>query len=494
MQTMKSPEQDPIARSPAQWCGLIAGGCVFILMAMMSAPGELSREAWMVAALAVLMFVWWVTEAAPIAVTALLPLIVLPFTGVASLREVGASYMSPVIVLLFAGFILARSIERWGLHERIALFVVDSIGVRPGALIAGFMISAAILSMWISNTATALMMTPIALSVARAASQTDGAASQTDQSPFIAALLLGVAYACSIGGLATPVGSPTNLIAIGYLSDQGLEISFSDWMRMGVPVVLLLLPLSWFVLYRFASVRSDIRARDNELSVRSAIRQARQNLGPVTRPELITFIVFACVAVSWISRSEIQKIPGFGNISDQFIALVGVVAISVLPGFAEKARSAPILDWPSAERIPWGVVLLFGGGLSLAAAANQTGLATFLANYLTAFADLPPLIVTFGVAVMILTLTEFMSNVATVSAMLPVIGALAIATGLDLLLLAAPVAMAASCAFMLPMATGPNAVAYATGELTFARMAKIGVWVNVLSAIVITLVVTGLPG
>lgn len=475
-------------RTPVQLAGLLGGLVLYMALCLSPGPQALSPEGWQVASLAVLMILWWVTEAAPIAVTALLPMIILPFAGVMGLSDVGASYMSPIVILLFAGFILARAIERWHLHERIALFVVDKMGTRPPTLIAGFMLSSALLSMWISNTATALMMTPIALSVAQAASG-DIAGQSKAVSPLMTALLLSVAYACSIGGLATPVGSPTNLIVIGYLADQDIAISFSQWMGIGVPVVVCLLPLAWLVL-SWSARSGAISDTSDDGAVRTVIRAARQKLGPMTGPEKMTLVVFAAVAAAWILRTDMQRLPGFENLNDQIIAIVGVVAMAVLPAFDRKTPSAPILDWANAERIPWGVVLLFGGGLSLAAAVKVSGLATYLAGFLTGLAGLPVFLVILGIALMILTVTEFTSNVATVSAMLPVLGAMAVATGFDLYLLAAPTAMAASCAFMLPMATGPNAVAYASGTLSLGQMARIGLRVNLVAAIVIATVVT----
>lgn len=463
--------------------GLIVGGGAFLAMRLAPSPQALSPEAWVVAALAVLMIVWWVTEAVPIAATALAPLAVLPFFDVLTLREASAQYMSPVIVLLMAGFIIARAIERWGLHERIALFVVDRVGTRPPALIAGFMISAAILSMWISNTATALMMTPIALSVAHAVLGDRALGAQ-----FTTALLLAVAYACSIGGLATPVGSPTNLIVIGYLADQGIDISFSQWMSYGLPVVIILLPLAWLVLTIFGTWRSGANA-PQAAAVKATVREARSALGKISTPELRTLIIFAVVALSWIFRSQLQKIGGVEGLNDQIIAVLGAILLFIVPSGAKEYRSAPLLDWQTAERIPWGVVLLFGGGLSLAAAISASGLATFLAGFFTGLSGMEIVYVVLAVTILVLTLTEFTSNVATVSALLPMIGAMALATEFDLYQLALPLGLAASCAFMLPMATGPNAVAYGSGRVSIARMASIGVWVNIMSALVITGVV-----
>jgi len=470
-----------LARSMMQWIALLFGASIFAGMIVIGPVDGLSREAWVTAALALMMIVWWVSEALPIPVTSLLPLAILPLAGVLPMREASAPYMSPIVVLLMAGFILAKGIERWNLHTRIALGIVSNVGTRPPALIAGFMIAAALLSMWISNTATALMMTPIALSVAAVVASDDGG------DRFRIALLLAVAYACSIGGLATPVGSPTNLIVIGYLAEQERLVSFVDWMRLGLPVVIILVPLAWIVLAHFGGKGVD---EGNAQRVSQAVQLRRQGLGPITPPEARTGIVFCFIALGWIFRTQLQQYSIFANLNDQIIGILGVVAFFILPSGSKGHKGTALLDWKTAEKIPWGVILLFGGGLSLAAAISKSGLAAFMATQFSGLLGIPDIALIFILVAMVLALTEFTSNVATVSALMPMIGALAIAGGIDPFLLAAPVGLAASCAFMLPMATGPNAVAYAAGGVTMKQMAKIGIRINLISAVVITIVVT----
>ncbi|MEM6415173.1 MAG: SLC13 family permease [Pseudomonadota bacterium] len=499
------------ARTSVQWAGLAMGTGIFFLLLVSPNPEGLSREAMGVAALASLMIIWWVTEAIPIAVTALAPMIVLPLAGVSPLKEAATSYMSPIVVLLMAGFIIAKAIEKWGLHTRIALNVVRALGTQPGALIAGFMIAAAGLSMWISNTATALMMMPIALSVAEATKterlqQRDGAVGvKLDrrfglENSFTTALLLSVAYACSIGGLATPVGSPTNLIVIGYLAEQNIALGFADWMRLGVPVVLLLLPVAWLILVRYGVAGSSCAEPSGQ--AKKIVQDGLMALGPITEPEKRTLIVFLCIASAWVFSAQLKNLPGLDALNDQIIGLVGVVAFFIIPSGARQQaeddgerhprsiRSSPLLDWSLAERIPWGVILLFGGGLSLAAAIGKSGLALFLAQSFVGLGGMPDFIVILALTVLVLMLTEFTSNVATVSAILPMVGAIALATGFDLVALAAPIGLAASCAFMLPMATGPNAVAYAADHVPLRRMANIGIRLNIAGALIITLVAT----
>lgn len=340
-------------RKAGQWLGLIAGALIFSIMLIAPTPEGLSREAWITAALGILMVTWWISEALPIAATALLPLVVLPLMGVVPMREASSAYMSPIVVLLMAGFIIAKGIERWNLHERIALIIVDTLGARPPALIGGFMIAAALLSMWISNTATALMMTPIALSVAHAV-----LGPRALEAKFTIALLLAIAYACSIGGLGTPVGSPTNLIVIGYLAEQGVTVNFADWMGFGLPVVLVMLPLAWLVLVHYGARGG---ALGDTAAAGDVVRNARAALGPATAPEIRTLIVFVLIAGSWIFRSQLQELPGLERLNDQIIAVAGAILFFILPAGSKKERGAALLDWRTAERIPWGVVLLFAG-------------------------------------------------------------------------------------------------------------------------------------
>lgn len=469
-------------RKAGQWLGLILGGLIFTAMMVTPPPEGLSREAWITASLGVLMVIWWVSEALPIAATALLPLVVLPLTGVSPMREASAAYMSPIVVLLMAGFIIAKGVERWNLHERIALMIVDTIGARPPALIGGFMIAAALLSMWISNTATALMMTPIALSVARSVLGENALDAR-----FTIALVLGVAYACSIGGLGTPVGSPTNLIVIGYLAEQGVAVSFTQWMSFGLPVVIVLAPLAWLSLVLYGARGAGMADMSEAHAV---VRNARAALGPATAPEIRTLMVFGLIAGAWIFRSQLQQIPSLALLNDQIIAVAGAILFFMLPSGSKTERGAPLLDWRTAERIPWGVVLLFGGGLSLAGAITKTGLAAFMATWFTALTGMPDFVMILALTALVLMLTEVVSNVATVSAIMPMVAAIAAASGADLMLLSAAVGLAASCAFMLPMATGPNAVAYASSGLRVAQMARIGIRVNIIAVLVIATLVS----
>ncbi|MEL6364518.1 MAG: DASS family sodium-coupled anion symporter [Pseudomonadota bacterium] len=475
-------------RSARGWAGLAAGPLVAGLLLLMGPPESLidqsatAREAWTVLALLALMASWWVSEAIPIPATSLAPILLLPLFGVLSVREAAAPYMHPIVVLLMGGFIIAKAIQRWNLHARIALNIVVRAGDHPAMLIAGFMAAAALLSMWISNTATSIMLTPIALSVAAATLGGEG----TD-APLTKALLLGVAWSCSIGGLGTLVGTPTNLIVVGYLNDNaGFEIDFLQWMTLGLPTVCVLVPTAWLVLTKWA-FRITPHAGG---AGREAVRARLLELGPMTTPEKRTVAMFAVIAGLWIFRRPLTGVEVFGvaplgGLTDHMVAILGVFLAFLIPA-GDENRSPGLLDWRTAETIPWGVVLLFGGGMSLAGAITATGLGTWIGGELSGLAGLPLIVLILTLTAFVIFTTEVTSNIATAAALMPVLGAVALATGLPVELLAAPLAMAASCAFMLPMATGPNAVVYASGAVSLPTMAAAGFRLNLVAIVLIT--------
>ena len=449
--------------------GLILGPLLALGLLLVGPPEGLSREGWITVSLLALMIVWWVTEAIPIAATALLPLAVLPLLGVTTPKDAAASYADPIVFLFIGGFMIAAAIERWNLHARIALHVAARVGTRPSALIGGFILAAGLISLWISNTATALMLMPIAVAVAR---EMDA---HGDPDPSLGAgLVLGVAYAASIGGMGTPVGSPTNLIAMGYLNERGIALSFGQWMLLGVPVVALVLPVLWWLLAR--DLRRD--RKDDGGRGRDIIRSALAALGPASRAERRVLVVFTTVAAAWMLRELLVRIPGLERLSDMGIAIMGALALFLLPSGAPAGQPSRLLDWNTAERIPWGIVILFGGGLSVAGAMEATGLSEWLAQALGGLRNLDQLLIIAALLVVTLVATEAMSNVATLTAMLPIVGAFAAAMGVNPLLLVFPVSIAASLGFMLPIATAPNAIAYATGQAPLRRMLRIGFLLN----------------
>ncbi|MEZ6022001.1 MAG: DASS family sodium-coupled anion symporter [Hyphomonadaceae bacterium] len=456
-----------------RWVGLVLGPALALGIQLAPPPEGLGPEAWWVVSLAALMVVWWVTEAIPIAATAMLPLAVLPMTGAASLREAAAPYADPIIYLFIGGFILAAAVERWRLHERIALSIAAKAGDRPTALVAGFMIASALLSMWISNTATTLMLIPIAIGAA-------GALNQGKPDLLLGgALTLGVAHAATIGGVATPVGTPTNLIALGFLERGGEEIAFIDWMKLAVPMVLLMLPLSWL----FLCLPLFGRKHDAAEAIAKSVRDALAALGRITVPEVRVALVFAGVALAWISRPVLDDLPGLGGLSDPVIAILGALTLFLIP--SGRGKGEPLMNWRTAEGIQWGIVILFGGGLSLAAAMESTGLAQWIGTWIGGLEGLSSLGLIAILVIVTILVSELASNVATLTSMLPVLAAVADATGAPLLPLAFPVAIAASFAFMLPVATAPNAIAYSSGALTLKRMLSVGIGLNIAAAIFI---------
>ena len=470
----------PSTRAPYQSIGLALGPVLALFLAFMDPPQGMSVQGWHVTALASWMAIWWATEAIPVAATALLPLIILPLTGIASPSEASTPYTNPVIFLLLGGFILAMAMQRWGLHRRIALNILARVGDHPSALIAGFMATAALLSMWISNTATTLMMVPIALSVAEAV-----AGEKNISNNFTIALLLGIAYAASIGGLGTIVGTPPNAMLVAYLNQEmGVDIGFTEWMAFGVPVVLVMVPAAWFVLTRLTFRMGTADGHAGEQEVQTQLK----SLGPISVPERRIALLFGAVAVAWMFRPLIADLPFMGGLTDMGIAVLGAVAAFVIPAGGKGNKGLSLLSWEWAVRLPWGVILLFGGGLSLAAAISSTGLAEWLGNELQFLTHYHILILMLAIVTLIIFLTELTSNTATIAALLPVLGEIAKQGQFDPIIMAAPAALAASCAFMLPVATGPNAVVFSGGHVSVPQMAKAGFRLNIIGIFVLTMI------
>jgi solute carrier family 13 (sodium-dependent dicarboxylate transporter), member 2/3/5 len=459
--------------------GLALGPLLVVALQLVGAPEGLSREAWITVSVLALMVTWWVTDAIPMAATALIPLVAFPLFGVAPAADTARPYADPILFLFIGGFMIAVAIERWGLHARIALQIASRVGARPAALIGGFLLASVLISLWISNTATTLMLTPIAVGVVRAMGENgyeDGA--------FAAGLVLAVAYGASIGGMGTPVGSPTNVIAMGFLEERGIALSFAQWMTLGVPVILLTAPaLFWLTTRGLRRATAEDAARG-----RQVLHDALAALGPMSRAEGRVLAVFLLVALAWMTRELLTNVPGLERLSDMGIAVAGALALFLLPSADPKGATPRLLDWKTAERIPWGIVLLFGGGLSVAGAMESTGLSDWLAGELAPLRGLAPLVVIAALLLVTLVTTELMSNVASLTAMLPIVAALAEALQISPLLLVFPVSIAASLGFMLPIATAPNAIAYATGFPSLRRMLLIGFALNLAGIAAILLV------
>jgi len=460
----------------AQRLGLLLGAGIFFLLIVIPAPPGLSVEGWRTAAVAMLMAIWWMTEAIPIPATAILPLGLFPMLGVLDAESASAPYANELIFLFMGGFFLARTMEKWGLHRRIALAIMLFVGTGPDRLILGFMLATAFLSMWISNTATTAMMLPIAVAVGEMFRPQD----QEGSYNFGVALMLGVAYAASIGGVSTLIGTPPNAVLAGAaLELLGVEIGFVQWMGVGVPVALVMLPITWIALTRFLYPPGELTGDGTEI-----IEGERQALGAPSKGEKLTGVVFALTALAWVLRSEKTigglTIPGLQtlspNLRDSTIAMIAAAALFVLPVDWKKGEFT--LDWRTARRIPWGVLVLFGGGLSLARAMDQSGLAAWIGGGVGSLQAVPVLIIVAVVAMLVVFLTELTSNVATTSMAMPVMAGAAIGISMEPLHLMTTAALAASMAFMLPVATPPNAIVFGSGYITIPQMSRAGLFLN----------------
>ncbi|MEM6326617.1 MAG: SLC13 family permease [Bacteroidota bacterium] len=467
--------------------GLWAGLAVFVATLVLPAPEGMTPEAWRAAGVGLLMACWWMTEALPIPATALVPLALFPLAGVVDMRAAAAPYANPIIFLFLGGFLLAKGLEKWNMHTRLALGVIAAAGTEPRRIVLGFMLAAGLLSMGISNTATAVMMLPIALSVVSLAKR-DDVGTEAEDRMFALVLMLGVAYACSIGGLGTLIGTPTNAFLAGFVSETyGVEVTFAGWMAVGLPMVGIGLTVIYFMLTR---VLFPLRLPGIP-GGRAFIRERRAALGPISAPEVRVGLVFGTVALLWMTRQLWQDlVPGA---TDAGLAIAGGLALFALPsgssrlGAEADGPSTRLLDWETAKTLPWGVLLLFGGGLSLAGAISSTGLASWIGESLSVFGTLPLWALVGIVAAVIVVLTELTSNTATAAAFLPVLAALAVTVGAAPTLLLVPATVAASCAFMLPVATPANAIAYGSGHVSIGEMARAGVWLNLTFAVIVTL-------
>ena len=478
-----------------QWLGL-AVGLVLGILVYLAMPGDVPQEARLTAATAVLMAVWWMTEALPIPATALVPLIVFPTLGSTPLDDVGASYGNNVIFLFMGGFLLALAMQRWNLHRRMALLTVRLIGTRPPQMIAGFMIATGFLSMWVSNTATAVMMLPIGISVLLLVNKTsdalddpvdadEDAAATPVKSNFGTALMLGIAYAASIGSLGTIIGTPPNTLLVGYMaSEHDVQIGFGQWMIVGVPLAVVLMAACWFLLTKVL-FKPEI---DEIPGGRKLIDDELAKLGTTSAGERRVLVIFVLAALAWVFVPLVTDWVGADTppITDAGIAIAVGVLLFLLP--AGAARGVRLLDWDSALKLPWGVLLLFGGGLALSAQFSSSGLTEWIGEVASGLGGLPVVLLVILFAAGIMFLTELTSNTATAATFLPVAGGIAMGMGMDPLLLAIPVALAATCAFMLPVATPPNAIAYGSGYVSIPQMIKGGIWLNLFGLVLITAV------
>ncbi len=449
-------------------------------------PEGLGPEGRAVAIIGALMAVMWMTEALPLPITSLMPLLLFPLAGVLSFEEAAMPFADKYIFLFLGGFMIARAVERWNLHRRFALWIMLVVGTRPARLVGGFMLATAALSMWLSNTATAMMMLPMALSMVgllteRSANDENDPASSEQADRFATCVLLGIAYSASIGGLGTLIGTPPNALLAGFLGERGVSIGFGIWMLLAMPMVIVLLIACWVLLTKvFYRVGTDEIVGGREL-----LRGELKTLGPMSRAEWTVLTIFVLTATMWILREPIthwpwlvERFPRVTQINDAMIAMFGAITLFAVPVNLKKGEFA--LDWETAKGVPWGILLLFGGGLSLAKAAGTSGFTQWVGQSVGGLSGMPTPVLVLAVALVVIFLTEVTSNTATAAAFLPIIYGVALGLGHNALMLLIPAVLAASCAFMLPVATPPNAIVYGSGRLTTAQMAKVGFWLNLL--------------
>lgn len=485
-------EGDPKPYTQRQLRGLILGPIVFLLVLILPAPGGMSVEAKRMAAVALLMAIWWMSEAIPIPATSLLPIALFPWLGIMSAKKATAPYASHLIYLFMGGFIIALAMQRWNLHRRIALMIVNAVGFSPGRLIFGFMVATAGLSAFVSNTATTVMMMPIGLAiVTHVVEEAKKEGLEIDTSPerfaFGLNLMLGIAYAASIGGIATLIGTPPNTVLAGYLNKTyHFDIGFARWMIVGVPFVAVFLPLCWLWLTRVANPMKLQKVPGG----RDLIRAQLKELGPFmdSPGEKWTAAIFLLTSLGWIFRGPLTSMLDHPKmVTDAAIAMGGALSLFVIP--IDIKKSTFVMDWHWASRMPWGVLVLFGGGLSLAAGFKVTGLAKWIGMQVGLLENAPILLVVIAVTVLIIFLTELTSNTATAAMIMPILAAVAVGLGQNPLLLVVPAAIASSCAFMLPVATPPNAIVFGSGYVTIPQMMRSGLGLNLIGA-VLTIIVT----
>ncbi|MDA9909488.1 SLC13 family permease [Gammaproteobacteria bacterium] len=465
-----------------QKVGLIAGPCLFLLVLLLPVPEDMSVEASRVAAVALLMACFWMAETVPIPATAMLPIFLFPLLGVMPTPQVTQAYGNQILFLFMGGFLIAVAMQKWKLHRRIALNVILKVGSSPNRLVLGFMLATALLSMWISNTATAMMMTPVAIAVIEQTRQERGSDAVSDNYSFGTALMLGIAYSASIGGVATLVGTPPNAILIGIIDTvYGYEITFVDWMKLGVPVSITMLAITWLFLTR---VMYKMDAADaHSASATAHIKEELAALGIMTSEEKKVATVFFMVAICWILNG-LFKPESLSFVTDPAIAMSGAFLLFIIP--SSKGNSGFILDWDTAKTIPWDIIILMGGGFALAAGFSESGLTQWLASQLTVLQGVHFFVLIVVVVLFVTFLTEMTSNAATATLFIPVMGALAITMDLHPFTLMVPAALAASMAFMLPVATPPNAIVFASRQVTIAQMAKTGFTLNIIGALIVS--------
>lgn len=460
--------------------GIFLGPAIALVIFLTPAPDGLSQPGWSIAAVGLWMAVWWMTETLPLAATAMLPLLLFPVLGVSNIETTASAYAHPLIFLFLGGFLLARAMNVWGLDARLALTVLSAAGSNPRKVIAAVMAVTAFLSMWVSNTATAMVMLPIGLSIAA----TFGGQQRTDAQSIAPALLLSIAYAATIGGIATLIGTPPNALFAAYMAEaHGIEIGFFKWMTIGLPLVLVLLPITWFVLTRFAfHVASEHSPRTAEV-----IKQKRNALAAMSRAEYTLTILMSAVVSCWLLNPILNAFLPWLRLSDTGIAMMGALLLFLLPVDFKRGRF--LLTWEEAAAIRWDVLILFGGGLALATAVGASDLDGWLGAQLAQLRALPLFLLLLAVGALIVFVGELASNTAMAAVFLPIAGASAVAMGEPALVLTLPVALFATLGFMLPVATPPNAVIFGSGILHVRHMLRAGALLDVIGIVIVSVAI-----
>jgi sodium-dependent dicarboxylate transporter 2/3/5 len=474
--------------------GFFLGPIVFVAMLLIPAPEGMKLEAWRVAAVTALMAIWWITEAIPIPATSLMPIALFPLLGVMKSSASTSPYANHLIYLFMGGFFLAVTMERWNLHRRVALYTIKAIGTSPARMIMGFMVATGFLSMWVSNTATAMMMVPIGLAVIQQATGFDSdhlrecSINVGPEFNFGRGLMLGIAYAASIGGVATIIGTPPNTVMAGMVEKMfGVQIGFGQWMLFGVPLAVITMAIAWILLTKILFPTGGLELAGGAKIIDDEVKK----LGPMSNAEKKIVIVGCFMAAFWLARGFMAKsafvlgiMPHFKYIGDATIAIFGALILFAIPVNFKKSEF--LLDWKTAVKIPWDVILLFGGGLAIANGFAKTGLAAYIASQLGALEGTSMLVFVGAVVLITIFLTEITSNTATATLLVPIMGSAAIAMGVHPFATIVGACVAASYAFMLPVATPPNAVIFGSGCVTIKQMAKAGVWLNIIGTILIT--------
>lgn len=458
--------------------GLLFGPLLFTLILVFTPANLLSPEAWRVIAVATWMITWWITEAAPIPVTAMLPMVLFPLTGIFTINQATAPYANPIIFLFMGGFMLGLGMERHNLHRRIALNLIKLTGTNPNGIILGFMLTTAFISMWISNTATTVMMLPIALSITNLLGTQDS--QDKGKRRFALALMIGIAYAANIGGTATIIGTPPNVAWVGFMSDMAdFEVEFSKYLAVGLPICLLMLTIAYLLLTRVLYPSGVSQLSESARVIDDQIKE----LGPISRAERLVATIFVATATAWILRGSINHWIGTNLLNDTIIAITGGILMFITPLQLKEGKF--LMEWETTRRLPWGILLLFGGGMSLARAMESVNIVQDVGDAIAGSGGATPLLLIIGLSAFMLFMTEVMSNVALTVIFIPVVLGIASSMGMNPVHLSLPVTLAASYAFMMPISTPPNAIVFSSGMIRMKEMIRAGFLLNIIAIILL---------